>query len=88
MKSTLADGRLRLNIAGYHNQYEDLLGTTFRLVGGTVLATQDNAGDSEATGVEIEADWVTSDNWYLGLRLSAQDASYVNFTQANQFEAG
>ena len=88
LKSTLADGRLRLNIAGYHNQYEDLLGTTFRLVGGTVLATQDNAGDSEATGIEIEADWAPTDQWYLGLRMNVQDAKYVNFTQANQFEAG
>ena len=51
LKSTLLDGRLRLNIAGYYNEYEDLLGTTFRLVGGTVLATQDNAGDSESTGI-------------------------------------
>ncbi len=88
LKSTLADGRLRLNIAVYDNQYEDLLGTTFRVVGGTVLATQDNAGDSEATGIEIEADWAPSDQWYLGLRMNVQDATYVNFTQANQFEAG
>ena len=88
LKSTLLNGRLRLNIAGYHNEYKDLLGTTFRLVGGTVLATQDNAGDSESTGVEIEADWAPNDRLTLGLRLSAQDAKYVNFTQANQFEAG
>ena len=88
LKSTLADGRLRLNVAGYYNEYKDLLGTTFRLVGGTVLATQDNAGDSESTGIEIEADWAPNDQLTLGLRLSAQDATYTDFTQANQFQAG
>jgi iron complex outermembrane receptor protein len=56
-KSQLFGGRLRLNLAAYHNVFDDLAVTVPTLTGtGTFQSRVNNAGRVEYTG--IEAEWV------------------------------
>jgi iron complex outermembrane receptor protein len=56
MKSQMLDDRLRLNLTGFYAETEDLQlsYTTPGPIPGTVLSTQDNAGDVEVMGAELE----------------------------------
>jgi iron complex outermembrane receptor protein len=57
LKSQLFGGRLRLNLAAYHNVFNDLAVTVPTLAGtGTFQSRVNNAGKVEYTG--IEAEWV------------------------------
>ena len=70
LKSTLLDKRLRLNIAGYFSDYEDI---QILIFDGIAPQTR-NAGTGEIKGIEIETHWLIKPN----LRLS----SYANYTDA------
>ena len=56
MKSQMFDDRLRLNVTGFFAETEglQLSYTTPSPLGTGVLSTQDNAGDVEVKGLEIE----------------------------------
>ena len=88
LKSTLLEGALRFNVAAYYNTYENLLATRFVPVGSTVLAQSDNAGASDALGLEIEADWMPIERLNLGLRAAFTRARYDRFIVTNQFRGG
>lgn len=88
LKSALLEGALRFNIAAYYNTYENLLATRFVPVGNTVLAQSDNAGSSDALGLEIEADWIPIERLNLGLRAAFTRARYDQFIVTNQFREG
>ena len=88
LKSALLEGALRFNIAAYYNTYENLLATRFVPVGNTVLAQSDNAGSSDALGLEIEADWIPIERLNLGLRAAFTHARYDRFIVTNQFQEG
>jgi iron complex outermembrane receptor protein len=79
LKTTLLDGRMTLNLAAYRNEYEDLLAQEFVVVGGGVLTVNSNAGAVEATGLEIEMDYLPTENLYLGIRANFSDSEYQNF---------
>ncbi len=87
-KNVLADGRIVLNASLYYNEFEDLLSTRFVDTGGTTLAFTDNAGEITALGLEIEADWLPTDELRLGARISLQNAEYGEFIQPNVFQEG
>ncbi|WP_375203939.1 TonB-dependent receptor [Hyphococcus sp.] len=69
VKSDLADGRLRLNLAGFFNKYDDvqLTATTMDSMGGFIVIT-DNAGEINLYGFEAEMQAAPTD----ALRLFAQ----------------
>jgi outer membrane receptor protein involved in Fe transport len=70
LKSRWADGRLQLNIIGYHQVWEDMqleltdpswaYGEPYQ----TVIA---NVGDAVVDGVDLDVTFLPSDNWTLGL---------------------
>jgi len=58
-KSTLLDGTLRLNFEAFLNIYEDKQLTDVRLdAGGRLIQYNDNVGDVETSGAEIEILWL------------------------------
>ena len=88
LKSTLLEGALRFNIAAFYNTYDNLLATKFVPAGNTVLAQSDNAGSSDALGLEIEADWMPVEHLNLGLRAAFTKARYDRFITSYQFQEG
>lgn len=83
VKTTLLDERLRLNAAVFYNDYTDMQVTVQRAIGSTDFATQVvNAGESEMSGIEIEATAVLADNLTLTAVIGYIDAK---FTQVDFF---
>ncbi len=87
-KNTLAGGTVVLNASLYFNDYQDLLSTRFQDAGGTTLAFSDNAGEIQALGLEVEADWLPSDELRLGAKVVLQNAEYGDFVTPNVFQEG
>lgn len=66
-KSTLFDGRLLVNAAAYHYQFDDLIASIKILIPGAGVpeigrAVPTNAGSAESTGVEVEGQWLLTEN--------------------------
>ncbi|MYF09593.1 MAG: TonB-dependent receptor, partial [Gammaproteobacteria bacterium] len=84
-KADLMDSRMRLNVALFYTEFEDLQrNQVFRFtdpVSG--VETQEtitlNAGESEAFGVEVETTWLVTDRFQLRGSLGYLDASYKEF---------
>ena len=87
-KSTWQDGAVRLNVALYYNDYEDLLTQNFIEEGATIISQQVNGGAIEAKGAEFELDWQATPALNLGLRANLSDAEYGDFQASNLFETG
>ena len=80
LKSTFADGRVRLNIAAFHNSINDLqreinIADPFVLV----LQATINAGDATITGVEADVVALLSDNFSVNLSYGVQDGKWDSF---------
>ena len=60
VKSEILDRTLRLNVAAYYYDWEDLQARTLVNVNGLGLVILTNAGDAEIVGVEAEALWQPS----------------------------
>jgi len=67
VKSTLADGKIRLNAAGYFYDWEDFQAFITEVRGGVNVIVLDNAGDAKVKGFEVDFIWRPFD----GLNLSA-----------------
>ena len=85
LKADLLDSRLRLNVAAFYTDFEDLQrNQVFRFtdpvsgVEGQETITL-NAGESNAKGVEIETTWLVTENLQLKGSLGFLDASYDVF---------
>lgn len=78
-KSTLLDGALKLNIAVYHNDFEQILAEPDEFVFGTVIIFNEVGGDGEATGVDVELDWAATPRLLFNLRFSYMDAEFGDF---------
>ena len=87
-KNRLVNGRVLLNAAFYYNRFKDLLATRFVDTGATTLAFSDNAGEIDSLGVEVEMDWLATDNLTLGARISLQKAEYGDFAVPNVYQEG
>ena len=87
-KNTLLDGSLILNVAAYYNDYTDLLAQGFIATGPTVSVFSTNAGEAEALGIEVEADWAPVENLYLTAAASFTDTKVGEFVVGNPFVLG
>jgi iron complex outermembrane recepter protein len=83
LKSTWADGRLRMNLTGFFADYEDVQITTQQLVlvGGvpTNATAVLNAGAQENQGIELETLWVPVDGLNIAANVGWLDAEITEF---------
>lgn len=84
IKAGLLDQRLFLNLAAFHNKYEDIqlsVFTQFTPPGGVpqFLGDFTNAGKGTVNGVEFEYQWQIADSWRLAGNLAWLDAKYDEF---------
>lgn len=80
LKSQFLDDRVRLNIAAFDIDFQDL--QVFQLVDGASLVVS-NAADATTKGFEAELWAVLSDNWQLRGSYAYLDATYDNFINSN-----
>ena len=73
MKGEFMDGRLRLNMAYYTQEWDD-----FQLskidTSVSVLTLTDNVGSADSDGFEVDGTFLISDNWDMNFGLSWNDA--------------
>jgi iron complex outermembrane receptor protein len=79
MKSQLLDDRLRLNVTGFFAQTDglQLSYTTPSPLGVGVLSTQDNAGDVDVWGAEIELTAMLTEQLSAYATMGFQDGEYT-----------
>ena len=79
-KMGLLDQRLFLNLAAFHNVYEDIQLSVFTaLPGGGFFGDFTNAGKGTVEGFELEYQWLPSANWVISGNLAWLDARYDEF---------
>jgi len=78
-KSTLADGRVRLNGSAFLYDYEDLQVFAFVIINGQGFSTISNAADAEIYGAEFEFQWLPTDNLFINLGLGLLSTEYEDF---------
>jgi len=82
IKSDLAGGRLRLNLAAFHVVYKDLQLDSVIPVPGSAIgqeSTVTNAGESTSQGLEAELLWLATDGLTLQGTIGYLDAEYDEF---------
>jgi iron complex outermembrane receptor protein len=75
-KNTLLDGRMRLNAAVFHYDFEDyqaLAGTSLNNVPVVLFL---NAGDATVLGSEVELTYVPTEHWELSLGFGTLDTKF------------
>ncbi len=83
-KADLLDSRLRLNVAVFYTEFEDLQrNQVFRFVGADGNPNQEtitlNAGKSNSKGVEVETTWLVTDRFQLKGSVGYLDSEYDKF---------
>ncbi len=81
IKNQWREAGLTFNLAGFYNDYEDILSNTFVQVGPTNVVARSNAGSARAYGMEAELAWRPLE----GLTLDAS-ATWLN-ARFRQFQA-
>jgi iron complex outermembrane receptor protein len=83
-KMAFFDQKLFLNLAAFHNVYEDIqlsVFTSYTLPGGgsSFFGDFTNAGKGTVNGVEVEYQWLPTRNWLISGNLAWLDAKYDEF---------
>ncbi|MFC0677616.1 TonB-dependent receptor [Lysobacter korlensis] len=88
-KMAFLDNSLFLNLAYFHNQYEDIQLSVFTAYDSNGDGTNDaffgdftNAGSGTVSGLEVEYQWLPSENWALSGNVAWLDAEYDEFIYA------
>ncbi len=79
-KTTWLDGAMTLNLALFRTEFENLQVSEFDGVSTFVIA---NAASSTSQGIELEANWQTTDRLRLFLSLAYLDAEFDKFPNAS-----
>jgi len=80
-KATLLDGSMTLNIAAFYNDFQDFMAEPgVVLATGSVIVLADIGGDAESTGIDLELDWIPTENLLVNLRGSWLNAEYGDFS--------
>ena len=80
LKTELFDRRVRFNIAGYHNIYDDLaVVVPFSAVGVPFASRISNAGSVKYWGVEAELQAILSDNFSIDGSIGYVDTQFKKF---------
>ena len=85
LKTTLFNGRLRLNTEAFYNDYTDKqLQYLFTPPGGTLTTVYTNAGKVVTKGIETEISWLTPiDGLAVDLNVGYLDANIKKFNRLN-----
>ena len=78
-KSTVRDGKVRLNGTFFHNSYENQQLTVGRIVRGQPTADLINAQEATLTGIEIEMLAQLNENWSMTVAYGHLDGEYDEF---------
>jgi iron complex outermembrane receptor protein len=79
LKSTLLNGRMRLNIAAFFNDYDGLTTSSFVAQGQTIVAVQNVGGTMESSGLEVEMSWAATDRFQLNAGLALNKSELKTF---------
>jgi len=79
-KSTLRDGKVRLNATYFNNSYENQQLTVGRLVNGQPTADLINAQEATINGIEVEMIAQLNDSWSMTLAYGHLEGEYDKFT--------
>lgn len=71
-KSDLFDSKVRLNVAVFHTDYQDLQ----IIIRESFNPITFNGGEATIDGAEVELTWVPTDRWYVTAALGYIDAEY------------
>ena len=83
IKSTLLDGRMRLNATAFSTEYDDFQGQSFEVLpDGSTVINLNNVGSVETQGVEVEGTVLVGDNLTLGFGVTFLDAEIKEFPGA------
>ena len=85
LKSTLLDGRMRLNFAAFYMDFDDKQEQQFVPGSGFV---QTNAGKANSKGFEIDATALLADGWDMAASLGYANAKYKDFLTGEVDENG
>lgn len=80
MKGAYIDGRLRVNLAVFDADYEDLQ----IIVRESFNPLTVNAGDARVRGGELELEWLATDDWEIGFSAGRLDTEYRRLNQPAQ----
>jgi len=78
-KSALLDGKVRLNLAYYSYEYDDVQVSSVKSDGGAISTEIDNAAKLSRDGFELEAAWLVTDRLRLSGNYSYLDGGYDSF---------
>lgn len=88
-KMALLDQRLFLNLAYFYNDYQDIQLSVFTAFDSNGDGTNDaffgdftNAGAGTVQGLEVEYQWLPTENWLISGNLAWLDAEYDEFIYA------
>jgi iron complex outermembrane receptor protein len=88
-KMSFLDNSFFLNLAYFHNQYEDIQLSVFTSYDSNGDGTNDaffgdftNAGSGTVNGLEVEYQWLPTANWAISGNLAWLDAKYDEFIYA------
>jgi len=86
-KSILMDGSLLFNLSYHDTEYDNLVSQfqTINAIGDTITISI-NGGVIDASGVELELQWVPTDEWSLGLTAAFLDAEFGEFGQTSPYQ--
>jgi iron complex outermembrane receptor protein len=80
VKASSADGRLRVNVAVFDADYDDLQ----IIVRESFNPLTVNAGAARVRGGELELEWLVSENWEIGFSAGHLDTQYRRLNQPAQ----
>lgn len=83
MKGDFLDSTVRLNLALFHTDYDDLQ----IIIRESFNPITFNGGKAEIDGFELELTWVPTDNWFITASTGYIDADYVKLSDRVQMNA-
>ncbi|MEM8984394.1 MAG: TonB-dependent receptor [Pseudomonadota bacterium] len=85
-RSILLDNTLQFNGALHFTEYTNLLTQSQRPEGGIVVTFSENGGDIEATGIELDAVWLPTDEITISSTFAWLDSEFGRFGQTNPYQ--
>jgi outer membrane receptor protein involved in Fe transport len=83
-KTTLFDGRVRLNGSMFYQDFKDKQVTVQKVTGGTTGTEVENISGAEIKGIELDATWQVNENWLVSGGYTFLDSEYTDYTITTQ----